>query len=263
MQKEGNPNNNEVDSKLRRIVSLLQATLESTAEGILVVDLSGNIVRYNQHFAELWKLEPKTLEKRNDEVALSAAVSQVVDPERFLSRVNEIYKNPEVETTDLIEFKDGKVFERLSRPQRMGNSIIGRVWSFRDITEAKKIEIQRERERKRNAFLAAAGTMLNSSLDYQTTLNGAAKAAIPNFADWSAVFLCLDGKNINLVAAEDVVPRALASFAKIFQGPPSKDRFRIRSGSGDSHGGVQTDRVFYSGAQSPASIARCGSRDSF
>ena len=129
-----------VADKLDQSISLLKATLESTADGLLVIDSSGKIVAYNQKFAHLWGIPESVLASQDDDQALAFVLEQLKDPEGFLGKVRKLYGQPEAESYDLIEFKDGRVFERYSQPQRLGRTTVGRVWSFRDITERQQTE---------------------------------------------------------------------------------------------------------------------------
>jgi PAS domain S-box-containing protein len=123
-----------------RSVSLLRATLESTADGILVVDRGGRIVDYNQRFMELWHIPDSVTLSYGDNWALAHVMDQMTNPHEFITRVRDLYEHPEEESLDILFFRDGRIFERYSRPQRVDNRIAGRVWSFRDITERKRTE---------------------------------------------------------------------------------------------------------------------------
>jgi diguanylate cyclase (GGDEF)-like protein/PAS domain S-box-containing protein len=128
------------EQELRQALSLLTATLESTADGILVVDSHGGIVSYNQRFAELWRIPDDIIATRNDARVLSYVTGQLADPDAFFSKVAELYSYPEAESFDALSFRDGRTFERYWRPQRVGDEIVGRVWSFRDVTERVRLE---------------------------------------------------------------------------------------------------------------------------
>ena len=125
---------------LSRTVSLLEATLNSTADGILVVDLEGKIKRFNENFKKMWRIPPAILETGEDDRALGFVLDQLKNPEEFLSKVRQLYGEVLAESYDVLEFKDGRVFERFSRPQLLEGIPVGRVWSFRDVTERVKDE---------------------------------------------------------------------------------------------------------------------------
>src|SRR5260221_12445603 len=121
-------------------LSLLRATLESTADGVLVVDNLGKSSPYTQQFAEMWRPPPQVLSSGKDEDALNFVRDQLKDPDRFRDKVNALYSYPSQESFDTIEFRDGRIFERYSRPQLVEGQTIGRVWSFRDVTEHRRAE---------------------------------------------------------------------------------------------------------------------------
>jgi diguanylate cyclase (GGDEF)-like protein/PAS domain S-box-containing protein len=134
------PNNQTADLELERSLSLLRATLESTADGILVVDRQGKIVSCNQQFASMWNIPSSVLDARDDDRALAFVLNQLKDPQKFLKKVRELYGDPHAESFDVLEFHDGRMFERYSKPQLVAGEAVGRVWSFRDVTEKRKAE---------------------------------------------------------------------------------------------------------------------------
>ena len=128
------------EDALKESVSLLNATIESTADGILVVDREGKVSIFNQRFVDMWEIPKKLLESKDDEPILKAVENQVKKQEEFLNKVKYLYDNPQVSSNDQIELLDGRVFDRYSLPHRIGDKIVGRAWSFRDITLSKKAE---------------------------------------------------------------------------------------------------------------------------
>jgi len=128
------------EAELEKSFSLQNATLESTADGILVVDTNGKIIQHNQKFAEMWKIPEEVLKLMKDEAALQFVLDQLKCPDDFIGKVKFLYSDPEAITSDLLEFNDGRFFERYSQPQKIGGRSVGRVWSFRDITARKKAE---------------------------------------------------------------------------------------------------------------------------
>jgi signal transduction histidine kinase len=177
---------------LRHTVSLLEATLAATADGILVVDEQGRVAAHNQRFLTLWRVPSSLAARGNDAALLSFVADQLEDPEGFLDRIHELYASPDQAAFDVIRFKDGRVFERYSMRQLVNDKAVGRVWSFRDVTE-------RERLLQRATFLADA-TRLLASLDIKKALHAVARLAIPYLGERCAVDMVQDGGPARLVA---------------------------------------------------------------
>jgi PAS domain S-box-containing protein len=129
------------EEKLAYRSALLEAHNQAGVDGILLVDAKGGIISYNQRYVEIWNMPQHILDAKDEEVAFSFAMTQLVNPQQFLEKVNYLYSNPTVTTLDVLEFKEGKIVERYGYP------VIGEdgryyawSWTFKDITERKKIE---------------------------------------------------------------------------------------------------------------------------
>ncbi|MBI5352975.1 MAG: PAS domain S-box protein [Chloroflexi bacterium] len=130
----------QAEEALRDREASLQAVLQSTADGILAVNSENKVLYANEHFAEMWKIPPTVLASGDDSTLLQYILDQLIDPQVFLQKVQELYKS-DGESFDTLYFKDGRVFERLSHPMmEEGTKLLGRVWSFRNITERKQAE---------------------------------------------------------------------------------------------------------------------------
>lgn len=123
-------------------LSMLEAALEATADGILVLDNQRQICRYNQKYRDMWGLNDEVLNGPDGgrDLLYTHLLSRVKKPERYVKMVREVFRDPHVEHFYRFEMKDGRIFERYSCPQWLNGKVVGRVISFRDITRYKQAE---------------------------------------------------------------------------------------------------------------------------
>src|SRR5436305_1428011 len=124
----------EAERQIRRALGLLESTLECTADGILVIGAGGRVLTYNQRFVDMWRIPPNLVAMADDRIITSYILEQIHDPDDYLRTIDTLYQQPEAESFDLLEFKDGRRFERYSIGRAVEGAAAMRVWSFRDVT---------------------------------------------------------------------------------------------------------------------------------
>jgi PAS domain S-box-containing protein len=122
------------EKALQESETYLRATLNSTADGILVVDNNQKIIHTNDRFVEMFHIPRELIIQKDDNPVLELVVGQMKEPESFVTKVKQLYSSNQLDR-DILYLKDGRVFERYSEPLIIQNKNGGRVWSFRDITE--------------------------------------------------------------------------------------------------------------------------------
>lgn len=145
------------ERQLQDSLSLLNATLEATADGILVISLDGVVRSHNQRFVEMWRVPSTTLASGMQEDLLRWAAPQLENPEEFLRDVRSLYASPEGSSLDTLRLKDGRIFERYTKPQTIGDKITGRVLSFRDVTHTYELQSELNQAQKMEAVGRLAG----------------------------------------------------------------------------------------------------------
>ncbi|MCD6050056.1 MAG: hypothetical protein K0Q55_1459 [Verrucomicrobia bacterium] len=159
----------------------MRATLESTTDGIMVGDEQGRVTDYNEKALQILGINRELLPFERQAELRATVTRQLKDPEKFMARVQDIYTTWPPETFDVLEMLDGRIIERYSKIQRIGERNVGRVWSFRDITERRKTEAALK------ASHAQFSTVINQSpvgiylLDHQLRFRHINPKALPVF----------------------------------------------------------------------------------
>ncbi len=152
----------ESQDALKQSLSMIQGAFESTVDGLLIVDTRGRVTGYNQKFMSLWRVPDVIARTHDAEQLRSHVVRQVVDGEAYRARVGEIYGHPEGVSFDTLALADGRQYERYSQPQVVDGAVVGRVWSFRDVTARASDERRRaelEQALQQAHTLEALGTL--------------------------------------------------------------------------------------------------------
>ena len=131
--------------ELDRSLAMMRATLESTTDAILVTNRERDITGFNEKFLEMWSVPREAMETRRHDKILELTGALFSQREAFLQRVDEIYDTSPPESDDVLELTDGRVIERFSKIQSINGQDAGRVWSFRDITDRRRSDAERER----------------------------------------------------------------------------------------------------------------------
>lgn len=216
-----------LEKQIGRTLSLLHTTLESTADGIIAVNPDGDVISFNQKLLEMWQLPAEMMLPGVQKRRWAFFEEQLKEPEGFLAKVKELYSNPELESFDILELKDGRIFESYTQAQWLGEKIIGRVWCYRDITEAKLAEIALKRQAAKERLILESLARIRSSLDLnailQTTVDEVReflevdRAVVFRFlTDWRAV-----------IAVESVRDESLSILNEVIYDPCFEERYII------------------------------------
>lgn len=158
--------------EMKRTLTLLRTTVEAIAEGLLVTDNHGRIVDHNRRFAEMWGFAEAGIGPEEDQAGLEHILSLLKDPQTFIDRAREVIADHDLETSDMLELTDGRILERYSRPMVEDGAVIGRVWSFHDVTDRLRAETEladhrdhlSEEVERRTAELSRANALLEQEV---------------------------------------------------------------------------------------------------
>ena len=135
----------DTDSGRRLAVSLLDATLESTSDGILVISNDGLITGINDQYLKLWDIPPELIAAEDPAALVAFIARQLLSPEFFLQKVRELYEDTGKQSQLVLEFRDGRTVQMNSRPQKVADVVVGRIWNFRDVTLTQRAQDQARR----------------------------------------------------------------------------------------------------------------------
>ncbi|PTR17221.1 PAS domain S-box-containing protein/diguanylate cyclase (GGDEF)-like protein [Nitrosospira sp. Nsp2] len=140
---------------LNRSLATLRAVIESAADGMLVTDENGNVLCYNQLYVDMWGIPRELMEAAKHPLLIQYCSNHLKKPQQFQLLTEEIYSIWPPESFDVHQLKDGRVFERFTKIKLVEGRNVGRVWSFRDVTQRKQAE----------AYTAQLAAIVESSYD--------------------------------------------------------------------------------------------------
>ena len=143
----------QAENALKENQEFLSATFEAIAEGIIAINNYEHITRLNERFIYMWHVQDEIVEKMDFELLLDSISDQLKDPTSFKQKIQDL-KNDSKNDFDMIFFKDGRIFEQYSCPITLEGEVIGRLWSFRDVSEHQHAEqeLRESEKRYRNAY---------------------------------------------------------------------------------------------------------------
>ena len=147
----------QAEDALRELtLSQFRATLEATVDGIIVVGLDSEARVFSKRFKKIWHMPDSVLDSEDANQVLDYMLDQMNEPEVFSQKVQTVFADPNSKTFDTLHLKDGRILEVYSRPQKLEDKMIGRVWGFRDVTKPKQAIMEQQKAQSRLQALSDA-----------------------------------------------------------------------------------------------------------
>jgi diguanylate cyclase (GGDEF)-like protein/PAS domain S-box-containing protein len=225
-------------AQLQQALDLTRATFESATGGVLITNLDGHLLDFNQRFLDIWQMDDRWRHTADLRERVSLLLDQVCDPDDFLRRIEELVAQSEGESYDVIAMRDGRSFSRHSRPFRVAGRIIGRLWSYYDITSAVRVE---EQLRFQSQILETIGqAVIATTLDGTVTYWNHAAEQTYGWPQQAAL-----GRNVlDLTLGKPVSARAGEIIERIGRGERWTDEFLARHRDGRTFSAEVTDVPF-------------------
>ncbi|MCY7317840.1 MAG: response regulator [Ramlibacter sp.] len=219
--------------QLAHSLAMMKATLDSATDGILVTDKTFRVTAFNEKFVQMWKTQAALLEGVDHPALMRVIAGYFTDPSAVVARVEEIYRTAPPTSFDLLELSDGRLLERYSRPQVVEGEVVGRVWSYRDITDHRKAEDALRDETRMLELLNSTGRELASMVDLRSAVQAVTDAGTQIIgAKFGAFFYNVTDDNGDVLLLYTLSgapvsafekfghPRATALFGPTFRGEP-------------------------------------------
>ena len=202
------------EAERENLVAELQATLEATADGILVTDAGGGILAFNRRFAELWGMPLELLQQHNDGAVKAWMARTVTEPEAYTQRLHALQQAVMINATDRLILHTGQVLDRVTRPLLRAGRAQGRVWSFRDLSE--RVTAQ---ERIEELTLHDGLTGLANRRHLSERVAAAAESVRQGGQGFALLVVDLDRfRHINDTLGQEIGDRVLMDVAQRIQG---------------------------------------------